>query len=300
MLSESRIQSDIETLSASPRNSNSNPGQHANAAEWIATQFASIGLVVRRQQFEIPKQSPERTGVNIIGTLNESSIEPSILIGAHYDTVLGSPGADDNASGVAAMLECGRVLAKSGSLRKITFAAFDAEEMQPPAEGLHGSSAYVADITSDNRPSAAIILETIGFSSSTLKQRLPVSFRLLFPRAYKALVKQRFEAKSLLILSKSQGRNISRHLETSADNSNIGLPILPLEIPWWMPIVRNLRRSDHAPFWKAGIPAVMISDTANFRNPNYHRPTDTADTVDASMLAKAVVTILDAIARGAI
>ncbi|MBC8453025.1 MAG: M28 family peptidase [Chloroflexi bacterium] len=62
-----------------------------------------------------------------------------------------------------------------------------------------------------------------------------------------------------------------------------------------MPLVRNLRRSDHAPFWKAGIPAVMISDTANFRNPNYHSQTDTADTVDVNLVASAARTILDAI-----
>jgi Zn-dependent M28 family amino/carboxypeptidase len=67
-----------------------------------------------------------------------------------------------------------------------------------------------------------------------------------------------------------------------------------------MPLVRNLRRSDHSPFWKAGIPAVMISDTANFRNPHYHQQTDTADTVDPKMIAKLVHTIVDAVDSEAI
>lgn len=300
MVSESRIKTDVATLSASPRNSSENELQHAAAAEWIANQFIGVGLAIERTAFDIPMQSPERSGLNIIGTLNPDSTERPVLIGAHYDTVAGSPGADDNASGVAAMLECARILVESESSRKVVFAAFDAEELQSPAEGLHGSTAYVAELRDADRPSAAVILETIGFSSTTIKQSLPGSFRFLFRRAYKALRRQNFEANSLLILSKHSSRRISRPLEQAASNPEIDLPILPLEVPWWMPLVRNLRRSDHAPFWQAGIPAVMISDTANFRNPNYHKPSDTADTIDPSMIAKATSMIVEAITLGTI
>jgi Zn-dependent M28 family amino/carboxypeptidase len=295
MVQVSHIERDIHGLSAKPRNSRENPEQHANAADFIAQEFETIGLEVSRQRFEIPQQSPPRTGINVVGTLNPSAGTSPILIGAHYDTVPGSPGADDNASGVAAMLECARVLAGSNSSRHVNFVAFDAEEMQPPLEGLHGSTAYVASLTSEHRPSTAIILETIGFSSTELPQRLPGSFRILFRRAYKTLKQQEFAANSLLILSKGQGRHTARMLEKSAGSAGINLPILPLEIPWWMPLVRNLRRSDHAPFWKAGIPAVMISDTANFRNPNYHTPNDTPETLDANLVASAARMVLDAI-----
>ncbi|MBP38524.1 MAG: hypothetical protein CL726_04315 [Chloroflexi bacterium] len=100
-----------------------------------------------------------------------------------------------------------------------------------------------------NRPSTTIILESIGFSSPTLKQRLPGSLKFLFRRAYNALKSQNFLANSLLILSKGEGRRISRKLERSAENADIQLPILPLEVPWWMPLVRNPRRNDPAPFW---------------------------------------------------
>ena len=299
-VSESRIKSDVATLSLTPRNSGENEQPHATAANWIANQFANIGLAVERTAFDIPMQSPERSGLNIIATLNPDSTDQPILNGAHYDTVPGSPGADDNASGVAAMLECARILVEVGSSRKVVFAAFDAEELQSPAEGLHGSTAYVAVLRDADRPSAAVILETIGFSSTKIKQSLPVSFRFLFRRVYKALRRQNFEANSLLILSKHSSRRISRSLEQAASNPEIDLPILPLEIPWWMPLVRNLRRSDHAPFWQAGIPAVMISDTANFRNPNYHKPTDTAETIDSAMIAKATSMILEAITLGTI
>lgn len=236
----------------------------------------------------------------MIATLNSESDERPILIGAHYDTVSGSPGADDNASGVAAMLECARDLVKTQSNRRVMFVAFDAEEMQPPVEGLHGSIAFVNDLDPNYHPTAAIILETIGFSSTTLKQKLPGSFRFLFRRAYNALKQQNFKANSLLVLSKRDSRGISRSLELTASQTDINLPVLPLEVPWWIPLVRNLRRSDHAPFWKAGIPAVMISDTANFRNPNYHRSSDTADTLDVELVAKATHTIVAAIQNGGI
>lgn len=301
MVSISRIEHDIQLLASSPRNSLENIEQHANIVDWITSEFTRIGLRTERQVFDIPHQSPPRTGTNIIGELNHAnSTSTSILIGAHFDTVPGSPGADDNASGVAAMLECGRVLTDSGSERRVTFVAFDAEEMQPPAEGLHGSTAYVKELLAESRPSAAIIFESIGFSSSTIKQQFPGSFRILFRKAFKALKHQNFESNSLLILSRGKGRNISRHLEKSASVPNIDLAILPLEVPGWMPLVRNLRRSDHAPFWLAGISAVMISDTANFRNPHYHQPSDTPGTVDFEMVARAARTVLDAIERGAI
>lgn len=300
MVQKSRILNDIRKLSASPRNSAEDPSAHVDAGDWIAEQFSQIGLDVSRQLFEIPEQNPPRTGTNVIGLWNGRSAHKPILIGAHYDTVKGSPGADDNASGVAAMLECARILAEAGTERKIVFAAFDAEELQSPVEGLHGSTAYVSGLSKAEHPSTAIILESIGYSSTTLKQRLPGSFRFLFRRAYQALKRRNFEANSLLILSKGQGRQISKALESAAESKSVDLPILPLEVPWWMPLVRNLRRSDHAPFWQACIPAVMISDTANFRNPNYHRPEDTADTIDPDLVASAVKMILRSLESGSL
>ena len=305
-VSESRIDHTIRELAATPRNLSENPEDHARAADWIAAEFEQIGLAVSRQTFEIPGGMPERLprrqGVNVVGKLNhppgdsrESRNSRSVVIGAHYDTVPDSPGADDNASGVAAMLECARVLSELGSDREVTFVAFDAEEI-----GLLGSAAYVARLASAQHPSSAIIFESIGFSSTTIKQRLPGSFRFLFRRMYRALKQQQFAADSLLILSKGPGRAISRHLEESASKPGIQLPIIPLEVPWWMPLVRDLRRSDHAPFWLAGIPAVMIVDTANFRNPHYHQSTDTPDTVDVGLVARAARMAIDAIERGAI
>ena len=187
---ELQIKRIVERLASAPRNSAKNPDQHAAVSRWIISEFYQIGLDVTHQVFNIPGHQPERTGINIIGTLKnsaKSSITKPIIIGAHYDTVPGSPGADDNASGIAALLECARVLQKSNIDKKVTFVAFDAEEVQPGAGALHGSSHFVSSLSMKNLPSSAIIFESIGFSSKTIKQRLPSLFQFLFPRAFRTL-----------------------------------------------------------------------------------------------------------------
>ena len=295
---ELQIKRIVERLASTPRNSAENPDQHTAVSRWIISEFYQIGLDVTPQVFNIPGHQPERTGMNIIGTLKnsaKSSIAKHIIIGAHYDTVPGSPGADDNASGIAALLECARVLQKSNIDKKVTFVAFDAEEVQPSAGALHGSSHFVSSLSMKNLPSSAIIFESIGFSSKTIKQRLPGLFRFLFPHAYRTLKNQVFAANSLLLLSRGKGRELSNHLERIAGEPEILLPVLPLRIPIWMPTLKNFRRSDHAPFWAAGVPAVMISDTANFRNPHYHRETDTPETLDLLLIKKAAQMVIDTI-----
>ena len=297
-VSELRIQRIIEHLASSPRNGVDNPHRHAAVSRWISSEFDQIGLDVNHQVFNIPGQNPERTGTNIIGTLHNSSgisTTRNIIIGAHYDTVLGSPGADDNASGIAALFECARVLKESKVFTQITFVAFDAEEVQPHAGGLHGSTHFVSNLPMEKLPSSAIIFESIGFSSQTIKQRLPGVFRFLFPDAYRSLKDQGFAGNSLLILSRRKERELSDHLERAATHPEILLPVLPLKIPGWMPAIKHTRRSDHAPFWSANIPAVMISDTANFRNPHYHQATDTPETLDLLLIKKASQMVIAAI-----
>ena len=297
-VSELRIQRIIEHLASSPRNGVDNPHRHAAVSRWISSEFDQIGLDVNRQVFNIPGQKPERKGTNVIGTLHNSasvSTTKNIIIGAHYDTVSGSPGADDNASGIAALLECARVLKESKIFTQITFVAFAAEEAQPHSGGLHGSPPFVSNLPMEKFPSSAIIFESIGFSSQTIKQRLPGVFRFLFPDAYRSLKDQGFAGNSLLILSRRKEKKLSDHLEHTATHPEILLPVLPLKIPRWMPAIKHTRRSDHAPFWSANIPAVMISDTANFRNPHYHQATDTPETLDLLLIKKASQMVIAAI-----
>tara|TARA_Y100000588_G_scaffold305555_1_gene328902 strand:+ start:3025 stop:3948 length:924 start_codon:yes stop_codon:yes gene_type:complete len=294
-VSEVQIKRIVKFLASKPRNSADNPHRHTAVSTWISSKFDQIGLDVSHQVFNIPRQKPERKGTNVIGTLHnprDVSKTSNIIIGAHYDTVSGSPGADDNASGIAALLECARILKKSNTTKEITFVAFDAEEVQPNAGGLHGSVHFVSSLSIENMPSSVIIFESIGFSSQAVKQQFPKAFRFMFPGTYKSLKNQGFGANSLLILSRGKGREISDHLEHTATHPEILLPVLPLKIPGWMPAVKHTKRSDHAPFWVANIPAVMISDTANFRNPHYHQATDTPETIDLLLIKKAAQMVI--------
>ena len=300
-VSEKSLRETVEKLARpGPRNSATAPAAHSAAADMIESQLRQPGCKTERQVFQVPRQEPAREGVNVIGTLTPTAdaagAGPAVLIGAHFDTVPCSPGADDNASGVAAMLECARVLSGVPRRRTVMFVAFDAEEKQPPEEGLHGSIAYVKSLKPDVAIGAAYILEMVGYSAPEGGQKIPRGFQLLFPRAFDSLRADGFGGTSLVAITNARSRRLGRDLEQAAASWSDGLRVLPVELPGWMPVPRNLRRSDHAPFWQAGIPAVMIGDTANFRNPHYHLPTDIADTLDYELLTMITRTLAGLVA----
>jgi Zn-dependent M28 family amino/carboxypeptidase len=239
--------------------------------------------------------------LNVVGTLpGEDPGRAAALIGAHYDTVPGSPGADDNASGVAVMLECARALSALPRRSPVVFAAFDAEEKQPPVEGLHGSAAYVRGLAAggpvSRQVAAAYILEMVGFSAPAGGQKVPVGFQLLFPRAFDMVREAAFAGDSLVAVTNGNSRHLGRGLEAAGADWGEGLKVLPVELPGWMRVPYTLRRSDHAPFWEAGVPAVMIGDTANFRNSNYHGPSDTPETLDYELVARVARTLAGLVA----
>lgn len=302
-----RIRADIERLCQTPRHSATDPVGHREAATYVSDELSSAGCVVEHQDFTIPSEPDPGLGLNVIGTLGASDATDSptpatalgaVLVGAHYDTVPGSPGADDNASGVAVMLECARVLSTIERTRPALFVGFDAEEGQPEI-GLHGSTAYVRELESSGKASgisAAFILEMVGFSAPEGSQLVPPGLQLVFPRAFDRLSNSRFSGDSVVAISDRKSRNAARILEKASASVDGGIPILPIEIPRWMPVPHNLKRSDHAPFWKAGIPAVMIGDTANFRNPNYHAATDTPETLDYQFIRSVARTLVAVVA----
>ena len=218
---------------------------------------------------------------------NKVGSEPKLaplLVSAHYDTVTGSPGADDNASGVAALLECACVLATVRLKRTIEFVAFDMEEAQPEGEGLVGSSAFVRDEASSTGYDGVYNLEMVGFTSGPGTQRFPPGFDLLFPEVHRHLDERGFTGDLLIVMSLGQSATLSRRMAAEAASYVPNLDVVSIELEAKMPLPPDFLRSDHASFWKAEIPAVMITDTANFRNPNYHTASDTADTLDYGFL----------------
>jgi len=195
---------------------------------------------------------------------------PPIVIGAHYDTVPGSPGADDNATGVAVLLELARDIA-SGSLKyPVQLVAFDMEEY-----GCLGSSHHAAKYKQQQKSIRLMIsLEMLGYCNhNPNSQTYPAGLKNFYPNSgnFIALIGTLQTVPDLI--------NLSGKIRKS------GQPCEWLPVPNRGLIVPDTRRSDHVPFWDNGYPAIMVTDTANMRNPHYHRESDKIETLDLDFLA---------------
>jgi Zn-dependent M28 family amino/carboxypeptidase len=211
----------------------------------------------------------------------------TILVGAHYDTVLGCPGADDNASAVAVVLELARLFAQHPTPRTLKLVLFDQEEIQPAGTGLLGSTAFVADRENLADLKGAVILEMLGFACDTpgcqtYPPGLPLS-ALPDRGNFLAVIGDRGHLELLQAFQSANGPN---------------LPILTLPIAVdTLAQSPDLFRSDHTPFWLQGIGAVMVTDTANFRNPHYHRSTDTPDSLNSAFLVRVAQAVAESVER---
>jgi hypothetical protein len=192
-----------------------------------------------------------------------------ILLGAHYDSVPGTPGADDNASAVAVMLAAAGAI---GPHEEVCYVAFNGEEC-----GFVGSRALVESL-GPHRPEQVHVLEMVGFTSTA-----PDSQKNPIPMIATPTV-----GDFLGLVGTHRSRQVLDHVLTCAGHSAIpvyGLYLPNMPLPAMRAMVPHAFRSDHGPFWTRGIPALMWTDTAEFRNPNYHRPTDTPDTLDYRFMA---------------
>jgi Peptidase family M28 len=244
------------------------------AAKYIRSVFEEAGLPVRQQDYQYYDQRV----TNVLATHSTATgASAYYVIGAHYDTVPGTPGADDNASAVAVMLELARRLSRERLKAPVLFAAFTLEE--PPAylTGHQGSRIFVRSCrTSGDRVLGAIILEMVGFTAA--HQHYPYLAR--WP-GYPA------EGNFIGIIANWRSWRVGRAV-LRGFRKNTGLPVESLFLPFNGRLLPETRLSDHASFWDAGLPALMITDTAFFRNPNYHLPSDTIDTLDFTFMAKLV------------
>ncbi|MDH6218671.1 M28 family peptidase [Streptomyces pseudovenezuelae] len=307
---ESRLRRDVEFLSAHPRSRRRAPDIMLRAESYVSEELVSAGWQVERQPFDLrwrigatdqqghraialkPRLHRRLQGANLIASLPGADNSTTVLIGAHLDSVDGSPGADDNASGVAAVLEIARLLARLPVAPSVSLALFDMEEL-----GLIGAQHAARVLTSRQRVSGMICLESVGyFVDEPDTQRLPAGFSTAFPGAAAATEANGFRGNFTLVVHRKTSTAAARSWERAAAATSTGLPSILLRDPrpdgllgmligLVVPPANHLGRSDHAPFWNRRIPAVMLTDTANFRNPNYHRPTDVPDTLDFRRLA---------------
>jgi Peptidase family M28 len=243
-------------------------------SNYIHSVFEEAGLSVREQHYQYYDQRV----TNVLATHpTRTSASDYYVVGAHYDTVPDTPGADDNASAVAVMLELARRVRHDRLKASVMFAAFTLEE--PPAylTGHQGSRIFVrGSQTSGDHVLGAIILEMVGFTAP--HQHYPYLGR--WP-GYPA------EGNFIGIIANWRSWRFGRAVRRGF-RKNTDLPVESLFLPFNGRLLPETRLSDHASFWDAGLPALMVTDTAFFRNPNYHLPSDTIDTLDFTFMAELV------------
>lgn len=241
---------------------------HFFVQEYIRQQFALWGSV-DIHTFRVGGKTCKNFILNLPPNGAEKGDLPPILVGAHYDAVPGTPGADDNATGVAVLLELARMFAAEPTRYPLRLVAFDMEEY-----GLLGSADYAAQLKQEQQPLRLMIsLEMLGYRDITPgSQNYPPPLERFYPNRgdFIALIGNWRTIRDLICISRSIRK--------------VGVPSQWLPVPNRGLIVRQTRQSDHAPFWDAGYPAIMVTDTAFMRNPHYHKPTDTISTLDLDFL----------------
>ena len=250
---------------AQPRDPDWSPLGHRQVEQYIQKQLSECGPVE-----PFPFEANGRQHCNWILKLPGSRPgRPPILVGAHFDAAPATPGADDNASGVAVLLELARHFAADPAPSPLWLVAFDLEE-----RGMIGSRAYARFLRQQRQPLRLMLsLEMLGYRDPTPgSQRYPAGLEKLYPNRgdYIGLIGNWPTWGDLLKLQR--------------DFQKVGIPCCWLLAGQRGLILPATRLSDHSPFWDAGYAAVMVTDTAFLRNPHYHKLSDTLETLDPDFL----------------
>jgi len=249
------------------------PGSLEKTVDYVRTQLAAQGYTVKEQSYSIDGHKVSNLEVQLLGAVPGDG---AIVLGAHYDSADGTVGADDNASGVAALLELARILREAKLRRTVRFVFFVNEEPPYFQTSAMGSLVYVRALHNERTPIAAMIsLETLGFYSDVPgSQNYPPILRLFYPSRGNFIG---FVANSE---SRSLVRQVLRDFRGAAQFPSEGIAA-PSTLP-------GIGWSDHWSFWQLGYPAIMVTDTAPFRNPNYHRAEDTLEKIDSGKVVRVV------------
>jgi Zn-dependent M28 family amino/carboxypeptidase len=251
------------------------PERHRAARDYVATELRAIGLAVEL----VPFSFRGKTYHNVVGALpGRDARRPPVLVGAHFDSTADTPGADDNASGVAALLECAWLTAAGQPSGSVEFVGFDLEELQTITGRYRvGSRALAREKRARGESlTGALILEMVGYRDRTPgAQIVPPFVGMDVPRT----------GDFLAAVGDARSRALLEGYVAGARRAAPDLPLVPYRTRWrgWrLPLTRL---SDNASFWDAGYAALMLTDTAFLRNPHYHRSSDTAVTLDYEFMA---------------
>lgn len=256
-------------------------GGLAAAERHLIGALTALGLPPTRQSYAVFGGEV----ANLICEVGHGAGEP-LVIGAHYDTVPGTEGADDNASAVCVLLALAARLAARPPAIPVRLVAFTLEE--PPAfhTPYQGSRVFCRRLRrAGERPRAAIVLEMVGYTAARQGYPFVLSFA-----GYPAT------GDYIGIVGNLRSRRLTRSLKR-AFRRNPDLPVETLTVPLNGWVLGATRLSDHSSFWDRGWPAVMVTDTAFFRNPNYHTPADRMETLDIAFMARLVDSLELAVAE---
>jgi aminopeptidase YwaD len=272
--SDKKIMISIENLKGHVQNIHfdRNPYDHyrelEQAAQYIEREFQKIGWDVKEDTFQWEGRSYKNIVAEKKGMTSPHRV---FILGAHYDTVPGSPGADDNASAIAVLLEVARNIQPVPLEGTVRLIAFSLEEYN-----YVGSTHYVESLKKGEEEILGMIsLEMVGFTGP--RQDYPP---YLNPKYYPNV------GDFIAIIGNERSKEL---LEKVCQSFRAHVPRLPLEflvVPGNGEGMEEVRLSDHSTFWDQGVPALMITDTAFLRNPNYHLPSDRMETLDFEFMEK--------------
>lgn len=268
-VSASDLRAHVERLVNTPQ-----PRNHINieslnaAAEYISDQFSRLDCELEIQEFDVQEEVYKNISC-IFRPTNSQINSKRIVVGAHYDVCEEQPGADDNASGVAGLLELAKLLHARKPTQEIELVAYTLEEPPYFRTNKMGSYIHAKSLQENNVQVAYMIsLEMIGyFSDEENSQHFPIGFLgYIYPT----------KGNFIALIAPLKQTKLIRHIK-SGFKANSNLPVYSMNAPAF---IQGMDFSDHMNYTNLGFPALMVTDTSFLRNANYHEPTDTIDTLD--------------------
>ncbi len=257
--------------------------EHLEAVrQLVRDAFVEFGLDTEDHDF-VHSQTEMRNVIGRQAGMRDEAV--TFVIDGHFDGVPGSPGADDNGSAIAGVLEALRILSQYTFEHSIRYIGFDAEEL-----GLIGSIRYVQNgIKPFELIEGVLNFEMIGYyDDAPNSQLLPAGFDMLFPAAAQAVADDDHRGNFITVVGNVNSNPLIGAFESAADTYVPELRVISVAVPGNGSLAPDLRRSDHASFWDGGYQALMLTDGADFRNFNYHTPDDVISTLDFAFMANVV------------
>ncbi|QDU77962.1 Aminopeptidase YwaD precursor [Bremerella volcania] len=254
---------------------------------YLSGQWKEMGYEVREETYE----SSDGPATNLVVEIPGKSARDVIVLGAHYDTVATTPGADDNASAVAVLLEASRLLKEVYPRKTIRFVSFACEEAPYMSLGSMGSQHHARQAKLRGERIAMLCLEMVGYfrhepGSQKVPDTIPKFLHWIFPK------RGNFLGAVGNLHSWQLSWSFRRGFKKASRMSLFSI-CLPEKI-------HEIRRSDNSSFWDEGYPALMLTDTSFLRNPNYHQPSDTPDTLDYDAMTEVALGVASALRKLAV